>query len=225
MCNNGQVDVLQAPKISNKTKDDVAEWAQDSASENEEEEEEEQEEDNKNNSKASPTPVSQASRLSRDSETENTATRQRRSGLLDHTSDNRESWQKSRLDTSKENASKENNRNSANNSCLSAPKSSNKISNILKSFEQKEEDKAKPKSRVESSVDISARKKSFEKFGARSSGGDSYRSWSTDREEPSLRSSSRGETMSKASSSPVYASSKNSGKVNEYRCTNVLILE
>lgn len=205
--------MLQAPKVSSKTKDKVADWAKDAASESEEEaeeeEEEEREEDKKNNSKASPKPVNQASRLSRDSETESTATRQRRSGLPDRlTSDSRGSWQKSRLDTGREGASKENNRNSANNSSLSAPESSSKFRNIWRTFEQKEEDKAKPKSRVDSSVDISARKMSFEKFSAGSNGGDH-------REEPSLPSLRR--SAQPTSSSSVYASQKNSGKVNMLR--------
>ena len=209
--------VLQEARVSSLTKDNVANKAQDSASESEEEEEEEggQEEEDQSNSQTSPAPASRAPRPSRDAETESSAVRQRRSGVPEYrASDNRASWQKSHQATSRESASKENNRNSANNLSSSTSKSPNKISNILRSFEQKEEDGAKPKTRVDSSVDISARKKSFEKIGARSSVGDSSRSWSTDREAPRPRSAVRSEVMSQSSSSSVYASTKNAGKVN-----------
>ncbi|XP_076446260.1 uncharacterized protein LOC143283780 isoform X2 [Babylonia areolata] len=192
-------------KVKSRTKEEVAQWARDSASEGEEEDKETRV--NNSHSTSAPVPEPRASKLFRD--TENSVPRQRRSGLPDYsTQDKRDSWLKQSSETSRDSALKENNRNSANNSLPS--RSSGKISNILKSFEQKEE-AAKSKPSVNSSVDVSARKKSFENIVSHSGDVDSYHSWSTDRDRGSVKSGSHAE-MTSSSSSAVYASSRHSGK-------------
>ncbi|XP_070198566.1 trichohyalin-like [Littorina saxatilis] len=209
---------VQESKPGNATRGTGRRQEQQTNNNNEEEEEEEEEEEAEEaeeeikQSKPTPVPETRASRFSRDADSN--ASRQRRSGVPEYTATSRDSLPRSGLD--RESASKENNRNSANNN-TAAPKSSSKISNILKSFEQKEEETAKPKSSgVDSSIDFTARKKSFEKFGAQPATEDSFysRSWNTEEARPS-------KVISKTSSSAVYASTKTA--VKDYVEKNIKI--
>ena len=209
----------QETKVTRKAKEDMAKWAQEL-----DDEEEEKEERNMASRYSQPksTTDSRTSRLSQDSDV--TTGRQRRSGVPEYRStDGRDMLHKSRTDSSRESASKENNRNSANNSSTSsstAPVASkSKISNILKSFEHKDEEVGKPRSSVNSSVDVSSRKKSFENLGARSGDVSSYHARSTDHQEAPLRSSVQSAVTSQTSSA-LYTSSRNSGKVSYTKVNN-----
>ncbi|KAL8617088.1 hypothetical protein ACOMHN_014259 [Nucella lapillus] len=197
-------------KAKSQTKEYEPRWTRDSASnrEGEEEGEEKKEVVTNSHNTSPPTPEPRSSRFSR--ETDNSASRQRQSGLPEY-QEKKDQWQKQYSEPSARNSAlKENNRNSANSSLHS--RSSGKISNILKNFEQKEEEGAKSKPSVNnSSVNVGARKKSFENVVGRSGDVDSYGSWSTDRDKGSVKSGSRTE-MSSHTSSSVYLSGRNSGK-------------